>query len=56
MGLAVYIPYICVDVPSNLILKKMRPGFYLPGLLLGWGGCCMVFSSVGALLTLCLQA
>ena len=32
-----YVPYICVDVPSNLILKKMRPGYYLPALVTAWG-------------------
>lgn len=35
-----YIPYICVDIPSNLVLKYFRAGWYLPGLLIGWGLCC----------------
>lgn len=32
-----YIPYICIDVPSNLVLKHFRAGYYLPGLLIAWG-------------------
>ena len=32
-----YVPYICVDVPSNLVLKYFKAGYYLPGLLIGWG-------------------
>lgn len=32
-----YVPYICVDVPSNLVLKYFKAGYYLPGLLISWG-------------------
>ncbi|KAK3053952.1 hypothetical protein LTR09_005232 [Extremus antarcticus] len=32
-----YVPYICVDVPSNLVLKYFQAGYYLPSLLIGWG-------------------
>lgn len=40
-----YIPYILVDVPSNLVLKYFRAGYYLPSLIIGWGlvGMCMGF-------------
>ena len=34
-----YVPYICVDVPSNLVLKYFKAGYYLPALLIGWGLC-----------------
>ena len=34
------IPYILVDVPSNLILKKVRAGLYLPSLIAAWGLVC----------------
>ncbi|KAL6713123.1 hypothetical protein ACLMJK_009244 [Lecanora helva] len=38
-----YVPYILIDVPSNWFLKYVGAGYYLPGLLLGWGivGTCM---------------
>ena len=38
-----YVPYILIDVPSNWILKRIGAGYYLPGLLIGWGlvGTCM---------------
>ena len=29
--------YICVDVPSNLVLKRLKAGYYLPALLVLWG-------------------
>ncbi|PNS15497.1 hypothetical protein CAC42_756 [Sphaceloma murrayae] len=32
-----YIPYIIVDVPSNLILKRVGAGIYLPFLVTIWG-------------------
>ncbi|KAI4103402.1 MAG: hypothetical protein L6R37_003841 [Teloschistes peruensis] len=40
-----YIPYILIDVPSNWVLKYFGAGYYLPGLLIGWGivGLCTGF-------------
>ncbi|KAI4928635.1 hypothetical protein J4E85_005253 [Alternaria conjuncta] len=35
--LVFYIPYILVDVPSNLIVKRLRAGIYLPALITAWG-------------------
>lgn len=32
-----YVPYICYDVPSNLLIKHFRAGHYLPCLLIAWG-------------------
>ncbi len=32
-----YVPYICVDVPSNWIVKHFKAGRYLPFLLMSWG-------------------
>jgi MFS family permease len=32
-----YVPYICVDVPSNWLIKRVGAGYYLPGLVIGWG-------------------
>lgn len=50
-----YVPYICVDVPSNLVLKYFRAGYYLPFLIVAWGvvGTCMGFvkSYAGLLVT-----
>lgn len=37
-GLAIfYVPYICVDIPSNWLIKRAGAGYYLPGLVIGWG-------------------
>ncbi|KXX82963.1 High-affinity nicotinic acid transporter [Madurella mycetomatis] len=38
--LVFYIPYILVDVPSNLLLKRVRAGVYLPSLITAWGLVC----------------
>jgi len=35
--LVFYVPYILVDVPSNLLIKKVRAGIYLPSLITAWG-------------------
>ncbi|KAJ4353978.1 uncharacterized protein N0V89_005710 [Didymosphaeria variabile] len=32
-----YVPYILWDVPSNLVIKYFKAGYYLPGLLIAWG-------------------
>jgi hypothetical protein len=32
-----FIPYILLEVPSNIILKKMRPSVWLSSIMLGWG-------------------
>jgi len=41
-----YVPYILIDVPSNLVLKYFRAGYYLPFLMVVWGlvGMCMGFT------------
>lgn len=36
-----FVPYILFEVPSNMLLKKMRPSWWLSGIMLAWG----VFSS-----------
>ncbi len=36
-----YITYILVDIPSNLMLKKLKPGIYLPSLITAWGVVCL---------------
>ncbi|KAK0704319.1 MFS transporter-like protein [Lasiosphaeris hirsuta] len=38
--LVFYVPYILVDVPSNLLLKRVRAGVYLPALITAWGLVC----------------
>jgi hypothetical protein len=32
-----YVPYICVDIPSNWTVKHFKAGFYLPFLTISWG-------------------
>ncbi|KAI8966159.1 MFS general substrate transporter [Daldinia sp. FL1419] len=32
-----YIVYLTIEVPSNIILKRVGPRFYLPGLVVGFG-------------------
>ena len=32
-----FIPYILLEVPSNMILKKMRPSTWISAIMFGWG-------------------
>lgn len=32
-----YVSYVLIDVPSNWLLKWIGAGYYLPGLMVGWG-------------------
>lgn len=32
-----FVPYILLEIPSNLVLKKIRPSIWLPSTILGWG-------------------
>ena len=32
-----FIPYILLEVPSNLLLKRLRPSLWLSGLMVAWG-------------------
>ncbi|KAK6866361.1 major facilitator superfamily domain-containing protein [Apiospora arundinis] len=40
-----FIPYILLEVPSNMIIRKVRPSWYLSGLMACWGiiNMCMGF-------------
>lgn len=39
-----FVPYILLEAPSNMVLHKCRPSFYLAGLVFGWG---MINMSMG---------
>jgi MFS family permease len=32
-----YVVYLMVEVPSNILLKRIGPRFYIPGLVVGFG-------------------
>lgn len=32
-----FIPYILLEFPSNILLKRLRPSLYLPALIISWG-------------------
>ncbi|KAI1828275.1 MFS general substrate transporter [Xylaria intraflava] len=40
-----FIPYILLEVPSNMVIRKVRPSLYLSGLMFSWGvvNMCMGF-------------
>ncbi|KAK7952774.1 major facilitator superfamily protein [Apiospora aurea] len=40
-----FIPYILLEVPSNMVIRKVRPSWYLAGLMACWGiiNMCMGF-------------
>ncbi|KAJ8120511.1 hypothetical protein ONZ43_g2797 [Nemania bipapillata] len=39
-----FIPYILLEIPSNMIIRRVRPSLYLSGLMFSWG---MVSMSMG---------
>ncbi|KAK7224910.1 hypothetical protein V2G26_012913 [Clonostachys chloroleuca] len=41
-----FIGYLICEVPSNLILTRSRPSWYLPGIMIVWGGICAAMSAV----------
>jgi hypothetical protein len=52
-SMILFVPYILLEVPSNIILKKVRPSMWLSGLMFFWGvtTMCQGFvSSYGGLL------
>ncbi|KAH6654871.1 major facilitator superfamily domain-containing protein [Truncatella angustata] len=40
-----FVPYVLLEVPSNMIIQKVRPSLYLSGLMFSWGitNMCMGF-------------
>jgi hypothetical protein len=49
-----FVPYILLEVPSNLIIKRIRPSYWLGGLMFFWGVttvCEGVVSSYGGFIT-----
>ncbi len=32
-----FIPYILLEVPSNLVMRKVKPSIWLSSLIFGWG-------------------
>ncbi|KAI8238796.1 putative transporter [Colletotrichum sp. SAR 10_98] len=41
-----FIGYLVCEVPSNMILTRSRPSWYLPGIMIVWGSICAVMSVV----------
>ncbi|KAH7375528.1 MFS transporter [Plectosphaerella cucumerina] len=35
--LVFYIPYILLEIPSNMLLNRIRPRYYISALITGWG-------------------
>lgn len=33
-----FVPYIVLDIPMNILMKKLRPSIYLGTLVFSWGG------------------
>lgn len=35
--LVFFVPYILLELPSNILMKRIRPSMWLSGLIFGWG-------------------
>lgn len=34
-----FFPYCAFEVPSNILLKKLKPSIWLPSIMVAWGAC-----------------
>ncbi|KPI41948.1 putative transporter [Cyphellophora attinorum] len=41
-----FIAYLCFEVPSNLVITRVRPSLYVPALAVAWGTVCTCMSQV----------
>ncbi|WQF82422.1 Putative major facilitator superfamily, MFS transporter superfamily [Colletotrichum destructivum] len=41
-----FIGYLVCEVPSNMLLTRSRPSYYLPGIMIVWGTVCAIMSVV----------
>lgn len=41
-----FIAYLICEVPSNLIITRVRPSWYVPTLAIAWGTVCACMSQV----------
>ncbi|KAH9904838.1 major facilitator superfamily domain-containing protein [Xylariomycetidae sp. FL2044] len=48
-----YIVYLTIEVPSNIILKRVGPRFYIPGLVVGFGAVSLATAFVQTYEQLC---
>jgi hypothetical protein len=32
-----FVPYVLLEVPSNILMKRIQPSMWLSGLMFGWG-------------------
>ncbi|CAO1628611.1 unnamed protein product [Sympodiomycopsis kandeliae] len=44
--LVFFITYVTFEVPSNMLLTRLRPSKYLPGIMFAWGGLSMCFAAI----------
>lgn len=43
--LVFFISYVLFEVPSNMLLTRVRPSLYLPGVMFAWGVLSMIFAA-----------
>ncbi|KAL2607440.1 hypothetical protein R1flu_026013 [Riccia fluitans] len=43
---AFFFPYALFEVPSNILLKKLRPSIWIPSIMLAWGTCTTLMGMV----------
>jgi len=41
-----FIGYLCCEVPSNLLLTRARPSWYLSGIMVVWGALCACMATL----------
>ena len=47
IALAIFFPfYVAAEIPSNMMMKKTRPSFWIPTIMVAWAICCTLMGIV----------
>lgn len=45
--LAIFFPfYVLAEIPSNLMMKRLRPSIWIPSIMVAWGTMCCLMGAV----------
>jgi MFS family permease len=47
VALAIFFPfYVAAEIPSNMMMKRTRPSFWIPTIMVAWAVCCTLMGIV----------
>lgn len=46
-ALAIFFPfYVAAEIPSNMMMKRLRPSIWIPSMMVAWGAICCLMGLV----------